>query len=280
MRSNSFGLKASGLRCLAWLCLSSVAAAQAPQVPASNSPPTAIILSGGSSSRTSDTTPANGLRSPHSGSAWNAPSNPVNTFRNDTQASGTGSVYRSQPAVVTAGAQQSLADVSAGSNVSPAFRSAAVPVDNQPIAKASADSQRLPLKPPSTSAPADDSHRGGSTLQMLLSVGSSLAIVVGLFLGAAWCFRKTLSTSLGGGLPKQVVNVLGRSSLSGRQQMVLVRFGNKLLLVSVIQGEARTLSEITDPLEVDQLVGLCESSQPGSITNSFKSVLLQEGSRA
>lgn len=61
--------------------------------------------------------------------------------------------------------------------------------------------------------------------------------------------------------------------------MVLIRFGSKLLLVSVIQGEARTLSEITDPLEVDQLVGLCESGQAGSISNSFRSVLLQEGKR-
>jgi flagellar biogenesis protein FliO len=114
---------------------------------------------------------------------------------------------------------------------------------------------------------------------MLLSIGSSLAIVVGLFLGVAWCYRKTLSTSMSGSLPKQVVDILGRSSLSARQQMILVRFGQKLVLVSVIQGEARTLSEITDPVQVDQLVGLCESSQPGSITNSFKSVLLQEGSR-
>jgi flagellar biogenesis protein FliO len=104
-------------------------------------------------------------------------------------------------------------------------------------------------------------------------------IVVGLFLGLAWFYRKTLSTSLNGNLPKQVVSVLGRTSLSPRQQMVLVRFGPKLLLISTVQGETRTLSEITDPLEVDQLAGMCASHQPGSITESFRSVLLQEGSR-
>jgi flagellar biogenesis protein FliO len=113
----------------------------------------------------------------------------------------------------------------------------------------------------------------------VVSVGSSLLLVVGLFLGVAWCYRRTLSTTLSGALPKQVVQVMGRSSISPRQQLVVVRFGSKLVLVSLIQGEARTLSEIADPLEVDQLVGLCESGQPGSITNSFKSVLLQEGKR-
>ncbi len=103
--------------------------------------------------------------------------------------------------------------------------------------------------------------------------------MVGLFLGVAWCYRKTLGTTLAGGLPKQVVQVVGRTSISARQQMVMVRFGSKLLLVSVIQGEARTLSEINDPLEVDQLLGLCESGQPGSSSQSFKSILLQEGKR-
>lgn len=114
---------------------------------------------------------------------------------------------------------------------------------------------------------------------MLVSIISSLLLVVGLFLGVAWCYRKTLGTSLAGGLPKQVVNVVGRTSISARQQLVLVRFGSKLLLVSVIQGEARTLGEISDPLEVDQMLGECESGQPGSISQSFKSLLHSEGAR-
>ncbi len=139
--------------------------------------------------------------------------------------------------------------------------------------------EHIPLAPPSARFTGEEKRQSASTLQMLVSVVSSLLLVVGLFLGVAWCYRKTLSSAANGGLPKQVVNILGRTSISARQQMVLVRFGSKLLLVSVIQGEARTLGEITDPLEVDQLVGMCESSQPDSISNSFKNVLLQGGSR-
>lgn len=138
---------------------------------------------------------------------------------------------------------------------------------------------RTPLAPPTAKSASRSEQSGGSTLKMLLSVGSSLLIVMGLFLGVAWFARKTMNTTLGG-LPKQVVSILGRTPLAPRQQLLLVRFGSKLVLVSMIQGEARTLSEITDPLEVDQLAGLCESQQPGSITNSFRSILQQSGGGA
>ena len=127
----------------------------------------------------------------------------------------------------------------------------------------------------SASALTEGTNSGGNTLKMLLSVGSSLLIVIGLFLGVAWCYRKTLNTSMGG-IPKQVVSVLGRTAIAPRQQLILVRFGSKLVLVSMVQGETRTLSEITDPLEVDQLAGACESHQPHSLTNSFRSILSQK----
>lgn len=145
------------------------------------------------------------------------------------------------------------------------------------FAQTSAGVQHIPLAPPSKRLTEDQPRASGGTLQMVVSIISSLLLVVGIFLGIAWCYRKTLGTSLAGGLPKQVVNVVGRTSISARQQLVLVRFGSKLLLVSVIQGEARTLGEISDPLEVDQMLGQCESGQPGSISQSFKSFLHSEG---
>jgi flagellar protein FliO/FliZ len=137
--------------------------------------------------------------------------------------------------------------------------------------------ERTPLAPRSTKATSETKSRGSSgTFQMLVSVGSSLLIVIGLFLGVAWCYRKTLNqASLG--LPKQVVKVLGRTPIAPRQQLLVVRFGSKLVLVSMVQGDARALSEITDPLEVDQLAGMCESSQPGSVSASFRSILNQGG---
>ena len=76
-------------------------------------------------------------------------------------------------------------------------------------------------------------------------------------------------------LPNEVVECLGRAPLTGRQQVQLLRLGKKLVLVAVTATEARTLSEITDPLEVDRLSGLCQQIRPESITASFRQVLAQ-----
>ncbi len=152
--------------------------------------------------------------------------------------------------------------------------------DAYPTPVDQAATKRRPLNSKkSESSVAEGKGSGSNTLKMLFSVGSSLLIVIGLFLGVAWCYRKTLNTSLVG-IPKQVVSVLGRTAIAPRQQLILVRFGSKLVLVSMNQGETRAISEITDPLEVDQLAGTCESHQPHSLTNSFRSILNQHGGGA
>jgi flagellar biogenesis protein FliO len=76
-------------------------------------------------------------------------------------------------------------------------------------------------------------------------------------------------------LPKDVVEVLGRTPIAPRQNLVVVRFGSKLILVSQQPGETRTLSEIHDANETGRLIGMCESSRPESISNSFREVLQQ-----
>jgi flagellar biogenesis protein FliO len=166
----------------------------------------------------------------------------------------------------SAGAQQDLrpSNLSSQTNVVPA--SFETPVSSKP---------RTVLQPKSKAESSQPSSASGGKLQMLISVGSSLAIVIGLFIGVAMLYRKTLASTIGKGLPKTVVQVLGRTAVAPRQQLVLLRFGSKLVLVSMIQGEARTISEITDPLEVDQLAGLCESTQPASSSNSFRELLFQ-----
>ncbi|MCA9132209.1 MAG: flagellar biosynthetic protein FliO, partial [Planctomycetales bacterium] len=220
------------------------------------------------------------LRTPQPNAAWTAAHNPLagaSSQYSSEQNSGQQNPSSQNPGSQSYYTTPTPTTVTAGATRGPAQSAAVVTAAAGDVfPRNPSERQHIPLKPPSDQSTAAES-RSSSTLQMLFSVGSSLLIVTGLFLGLAWCYRKSLNSAVAGGLPKQVVHVLGRTSLSSRQQMVVLRFGNKLVLVSVIQGEARTLSEITDPLEVDQLVGLCESGQPGSISNSFKSVLLQEG---
>lgn len=146
----------------------------------------------------------------------------------------------------------------------------------------SADAERapptdgsLPLKPRSQPGNAE-LRRPSGVASSLSALAGSLAIVLGLFFLIAWLLRRGMpkGSSM---LPSEVVEVLGRAPLAGRQQMHLVRCGNKLLLVSVSGGGAETLTEITEPEEVDRLAGLCRAAHPHSATASFRHVLQQFG---
>jgi hypothetical protein len=68
------------------------------------------------------------------------------------------------------------------------------------------------------------------------------------------------------------VSVLGRVPLAARQFAQLVRVGNKLVLLSVTPAGAETLTEITDPVEIDRLLGLCLERQSHSSTSEFDDV--------
>ena len=92
----------------------------------------------------------------------------------------------------------------------------------------------------------------------MITVGGSLAIVLGLFFIVAWAMRKTAPRGRWL-LPKEVFEILGRAPLGARQQVQLLRCGNKLLLVSITPNGAETLTEVTDPLEVDRIAGICQA---------------------
>jgi flagellar biogenesis protein FliO len=143
------------------------------------------------------------------------------------------------------------------------------------------------LKPPSPAPallPLPITPRGASSGKALLrtpttgwsalsSVGVSLGLVVAAFLCVAWLSKKYLPKTAGP-LPKEVVEQLGWSPLAGRQQMQLVRLGNKLLLLAVTPGSsAQPLGEVTEPAEVERLSALCRRTKQNSTTNSFREVI-------
>ena len=113
-----------------------------------------------------------------------------------------------------------------------------------------------------------------SGLPGIASVLGSLAIVLGLLLLVAWLLKRTMPAG-SMALPSNVVEVLGKTVLAPRQNVHLVRIGNKLLLVAVSSAGAETLTEISDPIEVDRLAGLCMQSQPHSSSQAFRTVFQQ-----
>lgn len=135
----------------------------------------------------------------------------------------------------------------------------------------------LRLQPPSRrEGTADSGFRAPTAGGAVTTVLTSLAVVLGLFVLSALVLRKATGRNHAM-LPGEVVQTLGRAPLSGRQEMHLVRVGNKLLLLSVTATGAETLTEITEPGEIDRLAGICRQSHPDSITASFREILWQCG---
>ena len=115
-----------------------------------------------------------------------------------------------------------------------------------------------------------------STNQALTTVVSGLAIVIGLFLVFVWLTKRAAPKSMLA-LPGEVVEVLGRAPLNSKQQMQLVRLGNRLLLLAMSTDSAETLAEISDPDEVERLTAICRQNAPGSVTDTFRQVLAELG---
>jgi len=97
-------------------------------------------------------------------------------------------------------------------------------------------------------------------LGAIVSVAGSLTVVLGLFFLLTWLMRRGMPNSAAR-LPDDVVSVLGKAPLAGRQQVHVVRFGNKLLLVCASTSGFDKLAEITEPEEVQRIVSLCDRSE-------------------
>ena len=112
----------------------------------------------------------------------------------------------------------------------------------------------------------------------VINIVSSLAIVLGLFFLVVWFLRRGSGT-VGGALPSDVLQILGRSQLSPKQQLQLIRVGEKLVLVAVSAGGVQTLTEVTRADEVERLAAACEGTRSGSASDSFRQVLAQLGNQ-
>jgi flagellar biogenesis protein FliO len=133
----------------------------------------------------------------------------------------------------------------------------------------------LPLAPPKRKAGSGTTPASPlSPSRAVSTVATSLLIVGGAFLLLIWFARRKSGRGTVS-LPQDVIETLGRAPLSGRQEMHLVRVGNKLLLLSVTPTSAETLTEITDAVEIERLSRICQQNQPGCISATFRDVLSQ-----
>jgi hypothetical protein len=96
--------------------------------------------------------------------------------------------------------------------------------------------------------------------------------VLGLIFALRWLFRRSINPATLPGATT-AVQVLTRSHLSPRQQLLLVRVGRRLLVVSDCNGQLNSLSEITDPDEVASLVGQLRDEKLTTASRTFGNLL-------
>lgn len=116
----------------------------------------------------------------------------------------------------------------------------------------------------------DREPENGSTLPWA-TVVSSLAIVLGLFGGLVLILRRSGSVGMGG-LDKEFVQVLGRTPLGPRQQLTLVRCGNRVLVLAVGASTTAPLSEITDPDEVNRLIAASKAGSQRQFQQTIQAI--------
>jgi flagellar biogenesis protein FliO len=111
-------------------------------------------------------------------------------------------------------------------------------------------------------------------VESLGTAGAGLVLVVGLFLLCVSLMRRG-GPSPTTPLPQDAVAVLGRVPLTPKQFAHLIQVGNKLVLVSINGDRTDTITEITDPAEVERLLVMCLKGSRQSSSADFQKLLAQ-----
>lgn len=109
-----------------------------------------------------------------------------------------------------------------------------------------------------------------STDGVLWRAGAGLGVLAVLFGFGVWWMRSNprLRRALGG---TGMIKVLSRAWIGGKHQLILVKFGDRALLVGTSPAGIRALSEVTDPVQVARLVA--SSEEGGKARASFRQTL-------
>lgn len=119
-----------------------------------------------------------------------------------------------------------------------------------------------------TTAPAISGTPDGLSMTRVVA---SLAIVVALILVLRWTARRFFSVP-GAGSSGQAIRVLSRTTITPRQQLMLLQVGRRLVLVSSSGTAMSTLCEITDAQEVAELTAQLRSGGKSSPAGTFGSI--------
>jgi len=111
--------------------------------------------------------------------------------------------------------------------------------------------------------------RSGGPLTGLLQTLGALALVVALIFLARYLLKRFGGAGRSPGR-NEAIEVVARTAVAPRQQLMLVRLGERLVLVGTAGGGFSALCEITDPQEVAKLLKTAAESRQGAFAGVFK----------
>ena len=111
---------------------------------------------------------------------------------------------------------------------------------------------------------------GGWFIETLTALG----LVIGLILLARWAWVR-LSGQVTSKAPagSKAVEVLSRTAVAPRNHVLLLRVGQRILVVSDSSSGMQTLAQVDQPEEVAELLANVTSQRSGSISQGFRQVL-------
>jgi len=106
----------------------------------------------------------------------------------------------------------------------------------------------------------------------VLNTLAALGVVIAMVFGLRWLLRRggVVATAAPRG---SVVEVLSRTTVAPRSHVVLMRVGQRILIVSDSSAGMRTLGQVDEPEEVAELLGSIDSSSPTSMSASFQGAM-------
>lgn len=121
-------------------------------------------------------------------------------------------------------------------------------------------------------ARATGSSGAGGVGSGLLGTLGALGVVIALIFGGRWAWARVGGRVIATG-SSPVVEVLSRTSIGARSQVLLLRVGARVLVVSETPTGTRTLSEFDQDEEVAELLTRVESAKADSVSGGFRDVM-------
>lgn len=102
-------------------------------------------------------------------------------------------------------------------------------------------------------------------------VFGTLAVLLALLVGGIWAMKRFMpgAPQLGG---SALIQILARTRVSPAQSVMLLRVGQRGLVLGVSGGEIRTLAQINDQQELDVLTAQSAAAATQSISQTFRDI--------